>query len=316
MKISKIYIATHKYDMRFTRICVASIRYWYPEIPIYLIKDYLNGDFNTGEIEDVWNVGIFETDRKTFGWGFSKLEPLFSKTSERFLILDSDIVFSGRVLDYLNEFDSDFVVQFENQSESEIERLYFSTEQLREWDPSFVFPNYTFNSGQVVGTGGLILRSDFDGLINWNGLRLSLKHPEVFTMGGDQGILNYVLLKKAAQGQITIARVPFMKWFEEELNAFDVDKMTQSSPYPFLIHWAGRKKPRLLKMLRGDILLHFEDLYYRKITRGALKKRTRIAGQFTAENLDLLKVRSRKVIPKLIQLLNDKPAKTHVEPVS
>ena len=69
-------------------------------------------------------------------------------------------------------------------------------------------------------------------------------------------------------------------------------------------------------MLRADILLHFEDVYYAKIRRGALKKRTRIATQFTAQNLDLMKVRSRKVIPKLIQLLNDKPAKTHVEPVS
>src|SRR5687767_4543447 len=133
MKISKIYIATHKYDMRFTRICVASIRYWYPEIPIYLIKDYLNGDFNTDEIEDVWNVGVYETSRKTFGWGFSKLEPLFSKATERFLVLDSDIVFTGRVLDYLNEFDSDFVVQFESQPEAEIERLYFSIQQLKSW---------------------------------------------------------------------------------------------------------------------------------------------------------------------------------------
>ena len=221
MKISKIYIATHKYDMRFTRICVASIRYWYPEIPIYLIKDYLNGDFNTDEIEDVWNVGVFETSRKTFGWGFSKLEPLFNKATERFLILDSDIVFTGRVLDYLNEFDSDFVVQFENQTESEIERLYFSIKQLKSWDPDFAFPNYTFNSGQIVATGGLINRNDFDPLINWSGLRLSLKHPEVFTMGGDQGILNYVLLKKASQNAISISRVPFMKWHEEELNSLE-----------------------------------------------------------------------------------------------
>ena len=142
--------------MRFTRICVASIRHWYPEIPIYLIKDHLNGDFSTDELEDVLDVRIFETERKTFGWGFSKLEPLFMQASERFLILDSDIVFVGNVLDYLNEFDGDFVVQFENQPEPEIKRLYFSLEAMRQWDPAFVFPNYTFNSGQIVATGGLI----------------------------------------------------------------------------------------------------------------------------------------------------------------
>ncbi len=318
MKITGVFIATHKYDMRFTRICVASIRYWYPVIPIYLIKDRINGDFDTREIETIWNVKIFETQRKHFGWGFSKLEPLFIKGRKRYLILDSDIVFVGRVLDYLDGFEGDFTVQLERQPDPEVKRLYFSVEEMRRWDPDFVYPHYTFNSGQIVATGGLIRREDFEELVNWNTLPVSRKHPEVFTMGGDQGVLNYLLLKKAAADQLTISRVPFMKYYEEELETIDLKLLTDASPYPFLIHWAGRKKRRLRKMLRSDILLHFETMYYAKVPLGSLKKRTRIVADFMTRNWRLFKIRARKLWPALTQLLNGRTlAKTQpVKPIS
>ena len=61
MKIDCIYLLTHKYYLRLTSICVASIRYWYPDIPIYLIKDEVDGSFSTREIERIWNVGVMET---------------------------------------------------------------------------------------------------------------------------------------------------------------------------------------------------------------------------------------------------------------
>ena len=307
MKIAKIFIATHKYDMRFTRICVASIRYWYPAIPIYLIKDHINGDFDTREIETIWNVKIFETAHKNFGWGFSKLEPLFIKDRSRYLILDSDIVFVGKVLDYLESFAGDFTVQLERQPDSEVKRLYFCLDEMRHWDPNFVYPHFTFNSGQIVATGGFILREDFAELVNWNTLPVSRKHPEVFTMGGDQGVLNYLLIKKAAANQLTISRVPFMKYHEEELSAIDLARLTDASPYPFLIHWAGRKKRRLRKMLRSDILLHFEAMYYAKVRRGFLKKKARIVADFTTRNWAALKVRAPKVWPALSQTLNGQP---------
>lgn len=318
MKIDKIFIATHKYDMRFTRICVASIRYWYPSIPIYLIKDYINGNFDTSEIETAWNVWIFETARKKFGWGFSKLEPLFVQGRERYLILDSDIVFVGRVLDYLDGFAGDFIVQLERQPDAEVKRLYFCLDEMRNWDPDFVYPDYTFNSGQLVATGGLIRREDFDDLVDWNTLPVTRKHPEVFTMGGDQGVLNYLLIKKAALNQLTVTRAPFMKYDEEELNAVDLTLLNEASPYPFLIHWAGRKKRRLRKMLRSDILLHFEAMYYAKVPLGSLKKRTRIIADYMTRNWGRFKVRGRKVWPAFSQLVNGRPlAKTQpAKPIS
>ena len=134
MRIERIYIATHKPDLRLTRICVASIRYWYPELPIYLIKDQQNGDFSTAEIERVWNVKLYETEQRRFGWGMSKLEPLFSEPGTRMLILDADTVFTGRVVDLLETSAADFVVSLEQQPPQRVKEIYFDLERLADLD--------------------------------------------------------------------------------------------------------------------------------------------------------------------------------------
>jgi hypothetical protein len=100
-------------------------------------------------------------------------------------------------------------------------------------------------------------------LIEWSSPRTTLR-PEIFNRG-DQGVLNFVLMKKLAAGQITVARVPFMKWGEQEMNEFDLARIDADSPYPFLIHWAGLRKPRMKDMARSDILFKFEDYYYSRI---------------------------------------------------
>lgn len=51
MNLTAVYINTHRYDYKLTCICVASVRYWYPDIEIYLIKDYRRGDFNTSLLQ-------------------------------------------------------------------------------------------------------------------------------------------------------------------------------------------------------------------------------------------------------------------------
>ena len=64
MKVDKVFINTYKYDFYFARICIASIRYWYPEIPIYLIKDEKEGSFDSSFTERVWNVRVLDIPRK------------------------------------------------------------------------------------------------------------------------------------------------------------------------------------------------------------------------------------------------------------
>jgi hypothetical protein len=275
-KIDRVYIATHRSDLRLTRICVASVRRWYPDIPIYLLKDEANGTFSSREIEKTWNVRVWHTSERSFGWGFIKLEPLFDTERHHYLMLDSDIVFLGRVIDSLEKFDADFVVQEEQQPASAVPDLYFDADRIRaSLNRSMSDPAFTFNTGQYVGTSGLLSRNDFADLVEWSQPR-RVRHREMFNPS-DQGVLNYVILEKVKSGSISVARTPFMKWGEQELSAFEVASLDGNSPYPYVIHWAGLKKLRLRRMLRADILSHFETAYYRRLAFGRVRHWARLA---------------------------------------
>jgi hypothetical protein len=267
MKIERIYIAGHKFDLRFTKCCVASIRHWYPKIPITLIKDESNGAYSTEQLETYWSVDCFKTPRKLLGFGFGKLEPLFLPTKERCLILDSDIVFVGRVLDVLERYEEDFIVADGPTVLEEIPLHYFDIARLKELDPSFKFSGLTINSGQIVATTGILKRADFEPVIDFSEPP-SLRYPGIFAPS-EQGVLNYVLLKKFQQGKISLRRVPFMwwaGWLDEK--AVNVRSLKKDSPHPFLVHWAGPKQHSTCTfdtIRNGHLLRHFESVYYARI---------------------------------------------------
>lgn len=276
-RIERVYVATHRSDIRLTRICIASIRRWYPEIPIFLLKDEANGAFSTDEIERSWNVRVWPTKCRAYGWGFIKLEPLFDAERIRYLMLDSDIVFLGRVIDALEKFSTDFVVQEEVQPPADVPSLYFDAEKVRAvLNPSFAGPAFTFNTGQYVATSGVIGRTDFAELVEWSEPR-RVRHPKIFNPS-DQGVLNYVVLERLAAGALTVARTPFMRWGQSEIADFEVARLNGDSPYPYVIHWAGLKNLRLRRMLRSDILRHFEQAYYTRIEFGSALLSARLIG--------------------------------------
>jgi hypothetical protein len=284
MKIDVIYIACYKHDIRYTRILMASIRRWHPDIPVRLIKDRFYGDFDTGEIEKKWGAGVLETKFPCFSWGFSKLAPLFLPGGERFLVLDSDIVLAGPVLELLESHDTDFIVQQENPAPGFVASNYFDLEKLRAFDPGFVFPGFTFNTGQWVGTTGLLSHADFEPVLEWANPPRAL-HPEVFKLG-EQGLFNYVLMKKLARAEITLDRVPFMRvpGFGD-CPPVRAAELGAASPHRFVLHWCGQKQSRLRDMPLAEVLRHFERLYYTRVPLGKWKRPVRIfmsqqAGRF------------------------------------
>jgi hypothetical protein len=277
--IDRVFVATHRRDVRLTRICVASIRHWYPDIPICLLKDEAFGSFSTRELEEHWNVRVWKTERRPYGWGFIKLEPLFQREAGRYLVLDSDIAFIGPVLDELQQFGADFVVHGETQPGDRMRELYFEPSLVQKFiDRSLAEVPFTFNSGQYVATGGLLDRSDFDSVLTWNSPPV-VRYPEFFNRG-DQGVLNYVLLKRQAEGALSIDSASFMKWEAPDLESLDLSAIATSSPYAALIHWAGMKRNRLGAMPRADILRFFEHRYYARIKGGRLRLGARIAVDF------------------------------------
>lgn len=264
MQVNKVYISTYKYDFQFAKICIASVRYWYPNIPIVLIKDEGAGRFDTVDIEKKWNLSLFDTKGKKFGWGYSKLEPLFLPVKESFLVLDADTVMVGPILDRVRDMDAQFIVDEEVQPAKRFNEIYYNLERIKEIDKNFVYPGFSFNSGQWFGTSCIIQQSDFERTLDWTNPPKP-KYPEI-VFNGDQAHLNFLLHAKLQAKEITLARMKMMIWPSENCADFiRLDKISEGKgEYPFVIHWAGMKFKNMNELSRPDIIRFFKEVYYSK----------------------------------------------------
>jgi hypothetical protein len=268
--IDCVYIAASARDARYTRICVASIRYFYPEVPIRLL---VGGCLQRGladELQQYWDVGMADLAMGDYGWGFVKLEVLFGPPGEKFLVLDSDTVLTGRVLDVWSDSRARFLVDDERQSEADTKRLYYDWEKVRDIDPSAQPPQFVFNTGQWFGTAGALTRDDFEPWVEWTMPR-RLRHPEHF-MPGDQGILNYVLNQKAAIDGLQVARRRIMRWPGHSMAGLDPEAVRKCTAEPLVVHWAGVKKARQRDTIGADLLECFEKAYYQRLPAGEAQR--------------------------------------------
>jgi hypothetical protein len=272
----KVVIAVNKRDLWFCRICVASIRYYYTNIEIYLIKDELNGQFSTKEIEKKWNVDVIEFDKQKFGWSAAKM---FLYTDPRFwgkylFVLDSDIVFVGKLIDFLSTVcnDSDVVVSVEREDNPHAEyvkNVYFDVEKIINFDLDYSYPGYFFNAGQLLVKGGFIRRNDIDEHFDfgkfpyWKNLSLL---PLV-----DQSLFNYIFPVLQKRKKLSVnSSYKYMIWSNTDLvKNMRISELGNDLTQPYLIHWAGEvRTPFLSKMNGSSVLRFFEDYYYQKISFG------------------------------------------------
>lgn len=291
MKVNKIVIACFKHDLFLLRSCVASIRYWYPDVEILLLKDMIKGDFSTAEIEKYWNVGVYPARRTTFGWPWSKLEVLLSDKTERVLFVDSDVVFLGYVLDLLATEDADFVVtgiREPDETSHEVTANYIDMAAMKKFDPSYRYPGFAFNGGQIVMTSGLLDEQDFAPVLEL-GDTIRNKYPDMLKHG-DQGALNYVFVKASQEGKISIAYRDFWLWpGMPEAQAVDITRIKRGEGVPLILHWAGAKPVDFRKYGRFDLLKFFTDYYYAQIPAGKRKHAFRFAMKLAIARLKILK---------------------------
>lgn len=240
MNVTRIYVNTYKGDLHWCYLCLASIRHWYPDIEIVLIKDLNKGVFDTRIIERVFNVSLFETN-ETFGWGYGKLEPLFLKNKESFLVLDSDTVIVGDVLADIEGLNADFIVDDELQPESRFNEIYFEKGQIKNVLKTFEPLDFSFNSGQWFGTSGIISRSEFDSTIEWNSPRQN-KFPQIIK-NGEQGHINFHFQRLLQEKKIEIKRKKIMRYPLDKKNySFNLKSIKKkNSQDKVIVHWAGIK---------------------------------------------------------------------------
>jgi hypothetical protein len=265
-----IYVAASRHDSRHTRIAVASVRYFYPDIPVRILA---GGRLRRGLLEELrqyWDVTLADIPVGEYGWGFVKLEALFGPPGERFVVLDSDTALTGPILDTWADSDAPFLVDNEENPETAKKEIYYDWRRLHEIDPAAHPPRFLFNSGQWRGTAGILTRDDFAPWVEWAFPR-RLRHPQCF-MPGDQGILNYVLNQKAMLDGLRVECRPIMRWPARGLQDFDAERLATKAAKPLIIHWAGLKKARLSQMNGFDLLAFFEKIYYRRLPGGTSRR--------------------------------------------
>lgn len=262
-----VCVPCHRHDAHFARAAVASVRHYAPDIRILLIKDLIFGDFPVWDLERAWGCEVLRTPVRKFGWGFAKLEPLFLDGRQRFFAMDTDVLWLGDMR--LKCAGPDFVVDEENPAAELVATNYFDLAALKVFDPAFVWPGYTFNTGQWAGTSGLLSRSDFSALVSWGEPRGALRE-DVFRLG-EQGLQNYLFQKLAAEGRITLERRPIMRVGDTaEVAGIRLDEVKAGRDLGFVAHWCGLKRAAFAAMHRGDLWRFFERRHYARVPCGRL----------------------------------------------
>lgn len=270
-RIDRIYLTTYRPDNRLTRICIGSIRYFYPDIPIELIVDETQGPVPESEFAKAWGVTRKRGIPTRYRHVLSQLEVFTGKPGVRFFLMDADIVFAGRLLDVLEQHDEDIVVEREVLPQEEYYRHMIHLGRMAELDPAYCAPEWCFNSGQWMGTSGCITEEDWAPWLTKDKVP-GLRHPETFYQG--QGLLNYLVTKKLAEGKLTLGFENYSFWMgagPDLVGSFPLEQIKQRKFKPILLHWAGVKRPKVDQLPRADIMLFFERFYYSRINGGAAK---------------------------------------------
>lgn len=241
---------------------MASVRFFYPHIPVRLLVGGRVRPKFLEELKRVSNVEMAAVPPAHYGWGFIKLEPLFQDHPERFLMLDSDTILLGPVLHAADSHESDFIVDCEGQTDARAKEIYFNWELGEQNGFGMAQPDFLFNTGQWFARSRVLSRPDFDPWIRWS-LPRRLARPDLFK-NGEQGLLNLVVNEQYQKGSITVTRVPLMRWPGFDVTDIKLPEVMRGhrSPYRQIMHWAGFKGPRLESLPRADLLIHFERLYY------------------------------------------------------
>ena len=275
-----IVIGCHKKDFFLTSICVASIRYYYPDVSIFITKDLLNGTFDTSEMEKHFQVKVLDIGSDKLGWGMSKLLLACSQKykGRKFLVIDSDTVFIGKVLETIQKYADkyDFVISIEENIDPDsswFSRTYFDHSWVKVYDPSYEFPGYSFNTGTILFTVGRLDMSNNKDIVQTVEFPYWTKFGKEKMICADQSFFNYLLAKETSEGKTKIGKFIFQLWSESKrVKDISIEEVKQGS-LPFIVHWAGAVRiPYLKKMTRSDIMLFFQKEYYRRLPLGEIRR--------------------------------------------
>lgn len=245
-----VNVACFRGDYPFAKACCASIRRHLGDVPIHL---YIDGDFPVRALENRYgvrpihrrDVGDPDLRARSYGYGLTKMVVLWESRFERFLYLDADTVMWGNPLEGLDLGRADFIHNDPHEPYTDfiLKSQYFDYERLFEFTRPFDWRGrHYFNTGVFVARRGLFALDEY-----WELLDLKARDPSLLPTG-EQGILNVMVFRAAAEGRIAIAEAPLQTVIPvvprgELTRRFDVTRLGAASAGPerTVLHWAGPK---------------------------------------------------------------------------
>lgn len=262
-----IVIFANRKDYFFTKICITSIRYFYPDNKIYLVKDNLNGPFCTKQFRKMYGVAILKLSKKYFGWSAAKIHFLLDKKIpvKRYLCLDSDIVFLGKVLDKFEDESFPFVVHpayVEDPHTELYKNQYIDVSKVNDFCEGYSYPGYFFNAGQTIVTPGIITTEHLK--TSFNPSRFPYYLNQQFFKTVDQSILNAVF--PTLKNKVGVS--DFVVWSGNYFNDKPDVKFEKyaSGETKYLLHYAGDLRTYQIDRMKGRaILSHYKEIYLNRM---------------------------------------------------
>jgi hypothetical protein len=275
-------VAVCEKDYHYAKLCCESIRYFYPDVPIFLAKD---GAFSTEQLEALPGVSPLDVrvpggEAGEFTGLLTKLRLLFFEDSDRVFFLDADTVLIGPVLDVVGSSDlfvngypeNKFnVLQASEERKGWVAKSFFAPDAIRGYDPEFASHEVLF-----FISGHFSVRT---GVIPHTWVRDARPHMAPSFHGGplfkygDQGFLNYAFNKAAQTGRATLGYAPFVIFptdaEEREYPEVRTDNLAgKRITGRYLLHFTGPSRRFHYGRHRfGSVLRFFADRYYARFPR-------------------------------------------------
>ena len=250
-----IIVACCYQDYLFAKGCCASIRHFLGDVPICLIVD---GTFSVSPLEKAYNVRILNhhnvthelLQKRSFGWGKTKMIAFWESPWKHFLVLDADTNVWGNILKYANFKDYDVLIDKPRYgySDERVCEFFFEISGIEQYFPDFNWQahrNDYFCTGTFFGTRGIFSLEEYIEILDF-----TEKHPGIFKYG-EMGFLNFMLFRAADAGRIRLGQVP-MQLIVPDFERAELQKrfpVEETGPIveneeAIVIHWCG-PKPRL-----------------------------------------------------------------------
>jgi hypothetical protein len=312
-----VVLACHAPNYALVKAGCASIRHYSPQLPICVVLD---GDFDVRDLTEAYGVQVLRVSelrderlRKLCpGSPRAKLAAIWEGPFERFLYMDADAIFWGDVGQAIARWTTDFLICHQPKPALagedfalDVARYYFDPQRLARFDATFDWQAHRYFCAGVFGARrGVVSAEEWLELESWR-----KQAPGLFPFT-DQSILNYLIYRKAARGEISISEMnlQFIPAVSQQLGhysmAFEGYGRFPRVEVPVVAHFCGIKPWAQLGHRFNRPFTAFRLQHCRNLGQSALEGWLRILW----EELVVLRMRSTRKLRWLAKRLFPSPS--------